>query len=94
MASICVYGINGGALYINDNDIQWRAQKLSLPEYYRNIVIPFEDVSSIKLCRTLLIFPSVSIEYNDGLDVKIVVFNRNRFIKHIEENTKIKVIKQ
>lgn len=82
--SLCYQGIRGGAIIINDESVIYRNQTLTLPEAYKNIVIPIEKIKKIEL-GFLLLLPTVTLRTEEQV-YKFVIFNRNGFLKIIRQN--------
>lgn len=83
--SLCHKGIRGGAIFITDNAIIYKNQTLTLPDEYKNIIIPFCEIKEIKNGWTLL-FPAIIIYLKNQNTYKFIIFNRNKFLtilKHL-----------
>lgn len=83
--SICHYGIQGGAIFLNDEGVLFRCQKLSIEEKYKHLLLPYKDISKIQKSQVLGIFPCVTIDMKQKEQYKFVIFQRNLFLKEINK---------
>lgn len=92
-SSVICQGVHGGALKVDNKGLTFRAQKITLPEIYRNIVIDFSEISSIICKRKMILFPVVSVCLKEGVEHRFIVFNLRRFKNVVRENFGIAVLK-
>lgn len=78
--SLCYQGIRGGAICVTDNAVLYKNQTLTLPQEYKNIVIPFDGIEKVEKSRRLLL-PAVTIHLKNHRKYQFVVLNRSRFLK-------------
>lgn len=83
MCSLCRGGIIGGALYLDNYSVTYKTQKLTIPDKYKNLVLPLEDIKEIKW--EWIIFPVATIYLLNGDSYNFIIFNKNRFIKYYQE---------
>lgn len=79
MCSLCKDGILGGGLYLDDQSIAYRTQKLTVDEKYRNLVLPWEKIRKIEWKWN--VFPVATFHMENGEKYKIIIFNKWRFGK-------------
>lgn len=92
-SSVICQGVHGGALKVDNKGLTFRAQKVTLPEIYRNMVIPFSEISSVSYKRKMILFPVVCVRLKAGVEHRFIVFNLRRFKKVIRENFGSAVLK-
>jgi hypothetical protein len=81
--SLCYEGAHGGGLCLTDDYLKFKTNKLQLPENMKSINIHYGDIEDVYLCRSLAIFPAISIRLRNGSSYKFIVFSRDKFLKHI-----------
>lgn len=79
MCSLCLNGILGGGLYVDDRSVIYRTQKLTVDEKYRNLVLPWDKIAKITWKR--IIFPVATFHMENGEEYKMLIFNQRRFNK-------------
>ena len=47
MCSLCYNGILGGGLYLDNNSVTYKTQKLTVNEKYKNLVLPSSEIEGI-----------------------------------------------
>ncbi len=77
--SLCCNGILGGGMYVDDEKMVYRTNKLTVSDKYRNLKIYFDNISSIS-CGRLLFFPTVTVELKTKESYKFIVFKRKKFV--------------
>ena len=92
-SSVIYQGAHGGALKVDDKGLTFRVQKVTLPEIYRNMVIPFSEISSVSYKRKMIIFPVVCVRLKTGIEHRFIVFNLRRFKKVVREKLGIDVLR-
>ena len=80
---ICHNGIVGGALYLDENSVTYRTNKLTVDKAYRNLVLPLDKIA--ELTWKWVVFPIAAVHMSSGEKYKILVFNKRRFQKWFQE---------
>lgn len=83
MCSLCHDGILGGGLYLDNQSVFYRTQKLSVDEKYRNLVLPLNEIT--KITWKWIIFPVATFHMKNGEEYKIIIFNKWRFNKYYQK---------
>lgn len=83
ICSLCHDGILGGGLYLDNQSITYRTQKLSVNKKYRNLVLPLNEI--IKVTWKWIIFPVATFYMKNGEEYKIIIFNKWRFAKYFQK---------
>ena len=83
MCSLCMGGILGGALYLEPNSITYRTNKLTVDKKYRNLVLPLKEIKDI--AWKWIVFPIATFSMANGEKYKIMIYNKNRFVKCYNE---------
>ena len=78
-ASLCYHGLRGGAVYIENGAVVYKNQTATMPEAYKNIVMPVQEITAVEKGRKL-IFPTVTLRLAGGASYCFVVFARERFL--------------
>lgn len=84
-ASFCHYGIQGGALYLDNVGITFLCQKISIEDKYKKLVLRYRDIKEINPCTSIIVFPAVRFIMEDKEEFKFVVFHRKKFLQQIEK---------
>lgn len=79
--SICYYGVQGGAIILDENGVNFKCNKLTIEEKYKNLLLAYHDIQFIQICRSMLLFPAVRIFMKNKEQYKFVVFSRKRFVE-------------
>ena len=79
MGSLCHNGILGGGIYIEDNSITYKTNKLTVDKKYRNLVLPLNEIS--ELTWKWIVFPIATFRMTSGEQYKFIIFNKRRFNK-------------
>lgn len=82
MCSLCRNGILGGGLYLDNQSIIYRTQKLTVNEKYRNLVLPLNEIR--KITWKWIIFPVATFLMKNGEEYKLIIFNKWRFEKYYQ----------
>ena len=82
-ASLFYNGVRGGAIIVNDTAVVYKNQTLTMPDEYKNIVMPFADIDRID-CGRAFLFPTFTIYLKNGKYYKYIIFNRKRFYKTMQ----------
>ena len=80
---ICHNGIVGGGLYIENNAITYKTNKLTVDRKYRNLVLSLNEIR--ELTWKWIIFPIATFHMMSGENYKIIIFNKRRFEKYYAE---------
>ena len=80
---ICHNGIVGGGLYIENNAITYKTNKLTVDRKYRNLVLSLNEIR--ELTWKWIIFPIATFHMISGENYKIIIFNKRRFKKYYAE---------
>lgn len=85
MASLCRYGVQGGALKADDRGVVFAAQKPTLPDHLKKIRMPYDGIR-LAVSRCALGFPAVEITLAGGTEYKFVVFGRERLLRILKRH--------
>ena len=80
---ICHNGIVGGGLYIEDNAITYKTNKLTVDRKYRHIVLSLNEIR--ELTWNWIVFPIATLRMASGERYKFIIFNKKRFNKYYTE---------
>ena len=80
---ICHNGIVGGVLYIEDNTITYKTNKLTVDIKYRNLVLSLDEIR--ELTWKWIVFPVATFNMTTGEKYKVIIFNKRRFQKYYNE---------
>ena len=80
MCSLCHNGILGGGLYLDNNSVTYKTQKLTVSEQYKNLVLPMSEIEGITW--KWIIFPVATFRMKTGAKYNIIIFNKWRFKKY------------
>ena len=80
---ICRNGIVGGALYLDENSVTYKTNKLTVDKAYRNLILPLDEI--VELTWQWVVFPIATFHMKNGQKYKILVFNKWRFKKWFQE---------
>lgn len=83
MCSLCRDGILGGGLYLDNQCVIYRTQKLTVNEKYRNLVLPLKEIR--KITWKWIFFPVATFYMKNGEKYKIIIFNKRRFDKYYQK---------
>ena len=75
VVSLCRDGVLGGGMYVDEEKIVYRTNKISVSSRYRNMKIRLKDILETS-CDWMLFFPTVTIRLKNGEAYKFIVFNR------------------
>ena len=87
MCSLCHNGILGGALYLDENSITYKTNKLTVDKAYRNLVLPFDEIAELTWKR--IVFPVAIFRIKNGTEYKFIIFNKRRFNKYYNLKGKV-----
>ena len=80
---ICHNGIVGGGLYIEDNAITYKTNKLTVDRKYRKLVLLLNEIRD--LTWKSIVFPVATFHMTSGEKYKVIIFNKRRFKKYYAE---------
>jgi hypothetical protein len=80
---ICHNGIVGGALYLDENSLIYKTNKLTVDRAYRNLVLPLNQIA--ELTWKWIVFPVATFHMASGEKYKVMIFNKRRFQKYYAE---------
>ncbi len=80
---ICHNGIVGGGIYIEDNAITYKTNKLTVDRKYRNLVLSPNEIC--ELSWKWIVFPVATLRMTSGEQYKFIIFNKTRFNKYYTE---------
>ena len=83
VCSLCHKGIIGGALYLDENAVTYKTNKLAVDKAHKNLLLPIEEIA--ELTWRWVVFPIATFYMKDGVKHQIIVFNKRRFEKCFEE---------
>ena len=78
-ASLCKNGLLGGALYVDSVSVTYRTGKLTVPDKFRNLVMPYAEIESVINSRWLGL-PTITIQLKNREEYQFLVFGRKAFI--------------
>ena len=84
MCSLCYNGIVGGGLYLDNQAVTFRTQKLTVSEKFKNLTLPLHEIKAISW--KWLVFPVATFHMKNSECYKIIIFNKWRFIKATPHN--------
>ena len=80
VCSLCHNGILGGVIYIGDNSVTYKTNKITVDKKYRKLVLPFHEIC--ELSWKWIVFPVATFRMTSGEQYKFIIFNKKRFNKH------------
>lgn len=83
--SLCYEGAHGGGLYVLGDHLQFRTNKIQLPDNVKNITIPFSEVAQITKSRSLHLFPAILITLRSGVSYKFILLRRTELINYFQK---------
>lgn len=83
MCSLCHNGILGGGLYLDNQAVTYRTQKLTVSEKYKNLILPLSEIKGISW--KWIVFPVATFYMKNGECYKFIIFNKWRFHKCFRE---------
>ncbi|MDR0928813.1 MAG: hypothetical protein LBM74_03755 [Oscillospiraceae bacterium] len=86
LASLCYKGAHGGGLYLHDDHLAFRTDKLLLPADKKRLRIDYKDIAAVKMDKAAGLFPAVTITTHRGESTKFILFRRNSFISQLKGN--------
>ncbi len=83
IASLCYQGLLGGALFLDDERVTYRTEKLQVPPEIRNLALPFCRIKNVEKSKALFL-PTLTIQMSDGNAWKFIVFGRDSFLSNLK----------
>ena len=83
VCSLCHNGIIGGVLYLDENSLTYKTNKLTVDRAYRNLVLPLNQIA--ELTWKWIVFPVATFHMTSGEKYKVMIFNKRRFQKYYAE---------
>ena len=83
ICSLCHNGILGGALYLDENSVTFKTNKVTVDKAYRNLVLPHKEISELTWKR--IVFPIATFHMKNGQKYSILMFNKSHFEKCYQE---------
>lgn len=83
LCSLCHKGILGGGLYLDNQAVVFRTQKLTVSEKYRNLVLPLNEIKGISW--KWIVFPVATFYMKNGEYYEMIIFNKWRFNKYFQK---------
>lgn len=80
-ASLCYKGIRGGAIFVDEDSVEYRNQSLTLPSEYKDIIIKKTDIVK-KETGLLCLLPTVTL-YTTQTKYRFVIFHRKKFLQEL-----------
>lgn len=80
ICSLCHNGILGGVLYLDENSVAYKTNKLTVDKSYRNLVLPLDEIAEI--AWKWVVFPVATFRMKNGVEYKFIIFNKRRFNKY------------
>lgn len=77
---ICHNGIIGGGIYIDEEFITYKTNKLTVDKKYKNLMLPLDEIC--ELTWKWIVFPIATIRMTNREEYKFIIFNKDRFNKH------------
>ena len=82
ICSLCHNGILGGVLYLDENSVAYKTNKLTVDKSYRNLVLPLDEIAEI--AWKWVVFPVATFRMKNGVEYKFIIFNKRRFNKYFK----------
>ena len=80
---ICHGGILGGGIYIDEESITYKTNKLTVDKKYKNLTLPLDEIC--ELSWKWIVFPVATMRMTNGEQYKFIIFNKGRFNKYYTE---------
>lgn len=76
---ICHNGIVGGGLYIEDKQLAYKTNKLTVDKKYRNLILPMQEIKEISWKWVV-----ATVSMKNGELYRFIIFNKSRFISALQ----------
>ena len=83
VCSLCHNGILGGVLYLDNQSLTYKTNKLTVDPKYKNLILPIQEIKEISW--EWIIFPIATVSMRNGEQHKFIIFNKSRFVKWFKE---------
>ena len=80
---ICRGGILGGEIYIDEESITYKTNKLTVDKKYKSLALPLNEIC--ELTWKWIVFPIATIRMTSGDKYKFIIFNKSGFNKRFTE---------
>ena len=87
ICSLCHNDILGGVLYLDENSVAYKTNKLTVDKSYRNLVLPLDEIAEITW--KWVVFPVATFRMKNGVGHKFIIFNKRRFNKYYKHYDKL-----
>lgn len=84
LASLFHEGVLGGAVYLLDDKLLYRTNKLTVEMKYRSLELPYSGIEYIETGWALF-FPTVTFSLKNGIRYRFIVFSRKKFLSRLAE---------
>ena len=75
MCSLCHNGILGGALYLDENSVTYKTNKLTVDKAYRNLILPLDEIAEKLGCRLHMYEKLGHAAYEEAQDFNQMVYD-------------------
>ena len=82
ICSLCRGGILGGALYLDENLLTYRTNKLTVDKKYRNLILQRSEIKEILWKKYL---PVATFYMRNGENFTFLIFNKSGFNKSYQK---------
>ncbi len=79
--SLCKYGLLGGLLYVEDTELLYCTNKLTVSEKIRRLHMPYSQIDKIEKAP----FHTVIVSLKTGERYRFLVFSRKKFLEKVDE---------
>ncbi len=79
VCSLCLNGLIGGGLIVDENTITYKTGKVTVNPKYRNLELSRSDIADLSWKR--IIFPIATFEMKNAEKYSFMIFNKSRFMK-------------
>ena len=83
VCSLCHNGILGGGLYLDNQSLTYKTNKLTVDPKYKNLTLPMQEIKEI--LWKWIVFPVATVNMKNGEQYKFIIFNKPRFEKCFQE---------
>ena len=83
VCSLVYNGLVGGGLYLDDENVTYKTNKLTVEKRLRKLVLPLAQIKDIRWGR--MIFPVATFCMENGESYRFMIFNKSRFEKFFLE---------
>ncbi len=83
--SLCKNGILGGLIYVEDNELLYCTNKLTVSEKIRRLHMPYSEIRQIEKAP----FRTVIVSMKNSEQHRFLVFSREKFLRKAEAKKQI-----